>query len=55
MDSLNAHIATGEYAYDVEGIQKLCDNVALELLDDSYAAVRDVYLPELSRWLAESI
>ena len=40
IDSLNTELATGEYTYDVEGINRLCDTIEKEFMDESFVAVR---------------
>lgn len=55
IDALNAQLEAGTHTYDVAGVEKLLAAVAGEFNDDSFAAVRDIYIPELMAWLCRSI
>lgn len=55
IDALNEKIASGQYSYDVEGVTALCNGVAEDFADVNYEQVREVYIPQLREWLAESI
>ena len=56
IDALNEELATGEITYDVNGIKALRQRVQARFDNmDGMDAVTETYLPELEKWLVESI
>lgn len=53
IDVLNTELATGTVKYDVEGIAELCNRVRQHFTDDSFAVVREQYIPEFQEWLSK--
>lgn len=56
IDALNEELATGEITYDVSGVKELRQRVQARFETmDGMDAVNQTYLPELEKWLVESI